>query len=570
MRIKFHGAIGTVIGSCYELYEPSSNVRFLVDCGMQQGESGARQWYRQEFPFDPASLDFVVLTHGHVDHCGLIPLLYTQGFTGEVYCTQETTEVATKVLRNSAKYSNLYDGADVERIRWREHGEGPLFEKWFQAAGDIYFRYFRSGHILGATSVEFWWGAPGDNNRILFSGDLGNNTQGAEFQPLMRHRMKPDTRDTANDRYVVMESTCGGHDMSAAHRSFEKRQQRLLEVIQHTVRQKRGTLLMPCFAVQRTQDVLFDLHYLFATHPELSDIPVYFDAKMADEINRSYATGLGRQKENIDGDNVPAWLNERLFEWMGLGSATPENRQLLVDLLQEMLVEEVTLSKRRKKHRSPVVQQWKKIWRSVDTGYEMPEEVGGPCVVVTGGGMCSGGPVVSYLQKLARQAMHTVLLTGYCGASTNGGKLRNLAGKSRAQRRSCDDALDIGGEHSIPCADVRADIEHIGGYSGHADRKELIDWLFPDGEAGATPLGATVFLTHGTDNARMSLRDNIVGYARRLNRQGAEIPGGFEVELPTTKHGWFDLDCGRWCSSNQERSDESIENAVTSAAQYVV
>ena len=170
--------------------------------------------------------------------------------------------------------------------------------------------------------------------------------------------------------------------MKAAARHFDRRLAQLKRYIERTVCHKEGTLVIPCFAVNRTQDVLFDLHYLFACHPELKDIPVYFDAGMARQVNKVYAHALGRMEYGAVGDDMSdkelLWLNERLFDWMSLDSKNRDDWYLLVDLLQEMLVADISIADERKKGRSKIVRRWRRIWRSANSGRRMESEVGGP------------------------------------------------------------------------------------------------------------------------------------------------------------------------------------------------
>lgn len=548
MKIKFHGAVGTVTGSCYELYEPAQDVRFLVDCGMKQGERDAETWNRREFPFDPKSLDFVVLTHAHLDHCGLLPLLYKRGFRGQVFCTAETASLATIILKDSSKYCGLYSPEDIAQIRWRSP-QGQVFGKYHKGKGDIYFRYLRSAHILGAVSVEFWWGTPDHNRKILFSGDLGNNREGEEFQPLMRHAICPDPIRSTN-AYVVMESTYGARDMSATSRSFETRQQNLKAHIIKTVFEKEGTLIIPCFAVHRTQAVLFDLHYLFARHPELAGTPVFFDANLASTVNEIYAGGLAAKEDDGARKKQFMWLNQRLFEWMDLNPDEQGDRDILVFLLQTMLVEEAMLPRGLSEHRSEVVRRWRKIWEPAVADFEMPARLGRPSIVVTGGGMCAGGPVASYLQKLAHHPRHTFLLTGYCEPGSNGGKLMNLSQKSLGERALLRDELRWERGPAVRCADVKADVHRMSGYSGHADRKSLIDWFFPEQQGQAEPLAPTVFLTHGNDAARRELRKSLLLHAGRIEDENGFHSTGLQVESPMPTDGWYDLNRGEWVASS--------------------
>ncbi len=546
MQIKFHGAVGSVTGSCYELFDAESGAHFLVDCGMKQGEASANAWNRRDFEFEPGSLQFVVLTHAHLDHCGLIPLLYKRGFRGQVLCTEDTARIAEVSLRDASRHSTLFNANDVERIRWREYG-GKVLGRYHWPRQDVFVRYLRSAHIVGATSVQVGWGDPREEKTIWFSGDLGNNRQGEEFQPLMRHAMVPEPSDSTHS-YVVMESTCGGRSMDPRAKSFEWRIQNLHKHIEQAVLERQGTLVIPCFAINRTQDVLFDLHYAFTQDDRFRDIPVYFDAGLASMINVAYANAFARTELDENGKRKPLWLNERLFEWMGLDADASNDVELLTHLLAVMLDDNVELPPGLDNHKSWVVSQWRRIWERARSYDGMPDDVGGPCIVVTGGGMCDGGPIANYLHKLVRNPRHTFLLTGYCCESTNGGKLLHLKNMSATDRARQRGNLSWDGNASIPLSEVRANIGQLVGYSGHTDHQGLIDWFFPDDASGCRPIGSTVFLTHGEDRSRNALRDALLERSLELL---ADAHGELRVELPNPEQGWFDLNRGEWLEQQE-------------------
>jgi metallo-beta-lactamase family protein len=218
MQINFLGPIDRVAGSCYWLKDEKLDVEFLVDCGIKQG--GAREenneWNRgKAFPFDPAGLDFVVLTHAHIDHCGMVPYLYKEGFDGPVHCTVETARLAKLMLRDSASRDETpFDRSDVNLVHWDtalETSHGP-FNHPFPVAEDVFVDFCRNGHILGSVSASIKWGPPKteEQKSIRFSGDIGPSLEDEPLHPFLRFRMRDFQAD-----YVVMESTYGDRPATA-------------------------------------------------------------------------------------------------------------------------------------------------------------------------------------------------------------------------------------------------------------------------------------------------------------------------------------------------------------------
>ncbi len=555
MRIRFHGPLGTVTGSCYEVIDEKLDIHFLVDCGMQQGEPNADVWNRRRFRFDPADLDFVVLTHAHLDHCGRIPILYRRGFDGPVYCTKATAELATLVLHDALKHDAPFSAGDIARIQWVEHG-GKLLGKPHHVTPGLRLTYLRSAHILGSISVQIGWGPRDEGKRIVFSGDIGNNTQGSEFQPLLRHSQTVRPPRSPHS-FVVMEATYGSRPVSEDEKDVHVRLGKLLEHIEHTTLVKGGTVVMPCFAINRTQDVLFDLHYLFATHPELAQVPVYFDAGMARTANQIYAERLARNERVGTDDMRPIWLNERLFEWLELDSRRPEEFDVLTQMLRVMLLDDERRPLEFDKHYSRIVRRWKRIWKPACSFNHMPSEVGGACIIVTGGGMCSGGPIVNYLEALLGDERHTILMTGYCSPASTGGILQDLADLSSNNREELSGELRLSDKTGLKLADIRADIATLGGYSGHADQTGLINWFFPDSHDARTPVGWTAFLTHGTEPSRRALRSELRLEARRRSALQNWNANALNIELPDDTRHWFDLDAARWLTPGEPSAAKS-------------
>ena len=193
MKVKFIGAIQRVTGSCSWLKH--LDIEFLVDCGMIQGEAHDDYENNKEFPFKSRNIKFVLLTHAHIDHCGLIPKLYRDGFSGKVYCTRATAKLARQVLLDASRISPIYSENDVKRVRFKYIDELPGF-KWGRLLPidrDLFVNVFRSAHILGAVSIGISWSKE-NGKSILFSGDIGNNTRVDAPQPLIKYRHDPDHR----------------------------------------------------------------------------------------------------------------------------------------------------------------------------------------------------------------------------------------------------------------------------------------------------------------------------------------------------------------------------------------
>ncbi|MFP4224391.1 MAG: MBL fold metallo-hydrolase [Phycisphaeraceae bacterium] len=268
MQIKFVGGIETVTGSCtLGRYTPPPRfavppVQFLVDCGMYQGEKDDEALNCLPFPFKVEDLRFVFLTHAHLDHCGLIPRLYKEGFRGEVVCTRATARFAKHMLADAAKQGGPYDQQHVEMIRYRCLDDDPKFgwSGWIPIYPGLYIHALRSSHVLGAVSFALSWAVgdregadPADNPTIVFSGDIGNNTDENPYRPLLKANQRP--RNTAD--YIVLESTYGSRDREEKYCKPGAAEAALREVILETVVGRQGNVVIPAFALQRTQEVLY-------------------------------------------------------------------------------------------------------------------------------------------------------------------------------------------------------------------------------------------------------------------------------------------------------------------------
>lgn len=412
MFLTFIGAADTVTGS--KTLVEANGRRFLVDCGLFQGprEVRARNW--EPFPIPPDGIDAVVLTHAHLDHCGYIPALVRDGFDGPIYCTPNTASLSAIILRDSAKLQEE-DTAFAAKKGYSRHAEPrPLYDiddaeqaitqlRQVEFGVDVHpipgvtARFDPAGHILGSSIVTV-----GDGRRtIVFSGDLGRG-----IHPLLKPPVPPAGADV-----VVIESTYGDEE----HADVDVEIDRLAAAITRTIK-RGGTVLIPAFAVDRTEVLLKALHDLQDTY-RIPKVPIHVDSPMALEAMRVYREAIA------DGD--PELLTSAVA--VGPDIITPRN------LFESRTPEE-------SKHL----------------------DVGGARIVVSASGMGTGGRVVHHLKALLPVPVNTVILAGFQAAGTPGRAL--LEGATQ---------LKLHGQY----VKVRAEIVAIDAFSVHADASELLDWL---------------------------------------------------------------------------------------------
>ncbi len=415
VTLAFHGAAGTVTGSCMLLTHPGGRV--LIDCGMFQGSKTLKELNYRDFPFDPRSIDAVLLTHAHIDHSGLLPKLVKAGFTGRIHATGATRDLLTYMMPD-AGYIQETEVDHLNRRR-QQRGEAPVtpiytkadgealvssvtptdFDRWIDPGPGIRARFWNAGHILGAASIEVE--VAGERRsplRLLFSGDIGPGGKALEEPP-----QAPSGLD-----YVVVESTYGDRE----RKSFTPDERRAALVAEVTAAMAAGgNLLIPAFAVERTQELLFDLGTLFVSG-SLPERPVFLDSPLAiraTEVFTRHAAALGEAA----GANHP-------FD-------------------------------RRNFHFIDVVEHSKALNR-IHSG----------AIIIAASGMCDAGRIRHHLKANLWRRDATVLLVGYQAPGTLG---RLLEDGARAVR--------ILGEE----IDVAARIRRLDVYSAHADRRELLAWV---------------------------------------------------------------------------------------------
>ena len=437
MSIRFLGAAREVTGSCYLI--EATGLRFLVDCGMVQGGREAPARNRKPFDFDPRAIDFVLLTHAHIDHSGLLPKLTRAGFAGPIYTTEATADLLGVMLPDSAHIQE----SDAERARRKSrHGKtappAPLYtmedardclrqvrpvsyDDMLEPKPGMRCRFHDAGHILGSAIIEVWIDEDGKTTKIVFSGDLGQ-----PGRPILRD---PTTIEDAD--YLLIESTYGDRD----HADQTTTVNDLIEIIEHTRHAGGGNIIVPAFAVGRTQEVLYHLHCL-TCEGRLHDLNVFVDSPMATE-----ATRITRQHLELFDDQA-----KKLAGWHKVGADLPYL------------------------HFTASVEESKAL-----------NQIRSGAIIISASGMCDAGRIRHHLRENLPRRESLVLITGFQAAGTLG---RRLVEGAKRVRLFGDD---------VP---VRATIHTLNGFSAHADRTALLAWA----KGFKTPPRRT-FVVHGEAGA---------------------------------------------------------------------
>jgi len=493
-QFKYIGGVGRVTGSCTLVTR--GNAQFLVDCGMVQGEVHAEYENNQPFPFKASEIKFIILTHAHLDHCGRIPMLVEQGFKGRIYCTEATRKLTIEILKDSVKVSGIGNNKLIDQLKFESVDKRDGF-KWGRLQPidtDLMLGLYRSAHILGSASAVI-----ADTNRvdsIWFSGDVGRNSRDEMLQPLLKYRQGPDFRN----KLVVCESTYGAKSSPSQCKGFKERQEYFKNVFEDTLDKKHGSVVIPAFSLQRTQDILTDLYLLFQNYPSLcGGISVICDSPLAQRISKIYAEELFGYHKKGDEDNY-IYLNPALIQQFPQGAAGGINKLSKLFSEQKTKVGEHTF-------------QWE------DPGCTSDK----PTVYITSSGMCSAGPVVNHLKRCLPEKKNTIVLTGYQGRGSLGSKLVSLMNNEILEEKPMHESIDFNP------SEVRADICMMSDYSGHADREGILDYLFNTKKEFSVP---EIHLNHGDDCAREQLRNAII---QRYEELEEKYPGVYvrpNVEMP--------------------------------------
>lgn len=403
MKITFYGATREVTGSCYLL--ATERTRILIDCGMFQGGAMCDAKNYQALGFDASSLDAVFVTHAHLDHTGRLPKLMKEGYRGKIYATPPTAELASLVLEDA--YQVMLDdfSRDYRPMPYEEQ-HIKLVEKAFKtvgygkrvSVGDITVTLHDAGHIFGSAFIEC---VAKDGKRAIFSGDLGN-----KHMPILR-----PTEPLPETDALIIESTYGNR----IHEDESMRENTLREAILKTVKTK-SVLIIPAFAIERTQQVLYEMNDLVAKH-KLPNVDIYLDSPLAikaTEVFESYPNYYSKEALRVvsSGDD--------LFNFPGL-------------------------------HATPAREDSKRI-----------NDAPMPKVIIAGAGMMNGGRILHHLVRYLGDPNATVLIIGYQAHGTLGRHLYEG-----------DKVVNVLQER----VHVKATIKPIGAYSAHADQAELLGWV---------------------------------------------------------------------------------------------
>lgn len=447
-RLTFYGAARTVTGSMY-LVETNGR-RILLDCGLYQGKREEAFRRNRHFPFDPATITDVVLSHAHIDHSGNLPTLVRKGFSGTIHATHATRDLCAVMLLDSARiqekdvefvnrrrtrtgeppFNPLYSTADAERTidRFRGYDYHQAFE-----IGDVSVQYSDAGHILGSASVALTFNRDGTRKRLAFSGDVGRKNL-----PILR-----DPEPLEDVDWLICESTYGNR----LHHPATEVEERVATVVRETYR-RRGKIVVPAFSVGRTQEIVYTLHRL-ADAGRIPRLPIFVDSPLA-----ANATDVFRKHPECYDEEALAFLHE--------GNDPFGFKQL-------------------------------QYTRTVEESMSLNGRTD-PMVIISASGMCEHGRILHHLRNTIDNNRNTIMIVGFQADHTLGKKLVDRVPEVRI----------FGDVHQL-----RADVVVINAFSGHADYRELAEWYEPVGRG----LAAT-YLVHGNQDACFAMAEHLKEYTR--------------------------------------------------------
>lgn len=439
MKITFLGAAKTVTGSCY-LVE-TIGCKFLVDCGLFQGHSKEDALNEEAFPFNPADISFILLTHAHIDHSGRIPKIFVEGFKGLVYSTKATADLCSIMLPDCGHIQEFEtEWQNRKRARAGKPPKKALYTfedarnsiSLFQSVNynevfvindNIRVRFKDAGHILGSAIIEVWITENGEQTKIVFSGDLGNKDI-----PILRD---PSVIESAD--YLIIESTYGNR----LHEDNSNKIEIFLDIVNETI-EKNGNVIIPSFAVGRTQEIIYELHKHREKYNEkmkkLMDIPVFIDSPLAISATEIF-------RKNLD------CYDEEARKYIESGD-------------------------------NPLDFPGLQFTKSPDESKALNERADS-AIIISASGMCEAGRIKHHLKHNLWRKECTILFVGYQAIGTLG---RNLVDGKRK--------VKLFGEEIT----VNARVETIDGFSGHADKDGLISWI---SKMNRKP--KKIFIVHGEE-----------------------------------------------------------------------
>ncbi|HJX35722.1 MAG TPA: MBL fold metallo-hydrolase, partial [Dehalococcoidales bacterium] len=446
IKITFLGAAQNVTGSRYLI--EANGFKFLVDCGLfQEHDLKVRDW--APFPVNPHSIDAVLLTHAHLDHCGYLPKLVKEGFNKKIYCTSATEDI-TSVMLMDAAHLQTQDAENKKKRHLRDgrrgpHPELPLYtvtdaqaaishltpvsyKQTVQLAKGISFTFYDAGHVLGAAMIEVKIEQNGEQRTLLFSGDIGRQNK-----PIINN---PTVFDIAD--YVWTESTYGDRELDSPLAMYPD----LIDIINSTVA-AGGNIVIPSFALERSQDLLYYLS-LALTANKIKPIQVLLDSPMAVDITNIFCKHM-----DLFDDDMKALLKagKSPFSFAGLKCMTSVEDSKSINNIKE------------------------------------------PSIIISGAGMCNGGRIKYHLIQNITRPESTILFVGYQAVETLGRHITDGAAEVRI----------LGQNYP-----VKAKIVKLNGFSSHADKDELLGWI-----SGLKRPPRQVFVVHGEESAALTYAETI-------------------------------------------------------------
>lgn len=403
MKISFHGAAQEVTGSC-TLVE-TNNQKFIVDCGFFQGSSDSKDKNRDEFGFEAKNINFVLLTHAHIDHCGRLLKLFSEKFSGKIYCTNATKDLAELMLLDSIKINKeekigiKYTDKDVRKLMKLFHTFN--YDEKININSNVVIRMQDAGHILGSSTFEVWIKENEITKKLVFSGDIGNPPA-----PIIKD---PTFIDDADILFV--ESTYGGR----FHEPKEEGKKILKDIILETI-QNKSTLIIPVFALERSQEILYEFNNL-VENKLIPSVPIFFDSPLAIKATKVY-----RKYKNLYDNEAKSLINlgDDIFDFPNL---------------------RFTMTKDESKE--------------INT-YKTPK------IILAGGGMCNGGRIPHHLKFNLGNPKNNLLIMSYQGEGTLG-------------RQLADGAKNVIINEDM--IDVLCKVTQTGSYSAHGDHSQMLKWV---------------------------------------------------------------------------------------------
>ena len=482
MKIKFCGASTGVTGSCHLL--TSGEHKILLDCGQFQGGKAQDALNYEKFPFEPSEIECVVLSHAHIDHCGRLPLLTKRGFEGKIYCTDATADLLSVMLKDSAyiheketewknRKAERAGREQVEPLYTIEDAEKALslvspilYDQQIEINSDMKIVFNDAGHILGSAITELWVTEDDKESKIVFSGDLG-----MEGRPILR-----DPTYIKKADYVIMETTYGNR----IHKELGSGVEKLIEIILNTTR-RGGNVVIPSFAVGRTQELIYELNRFYDSNneyrKELDKIFVYIDSPMA-----TTATEIFRRNAQV--------FDEETKEYILKGDNPLEFKNL-----------KFTRSSK----------------ESQDLNFNKE-----PKIIISASGMCEAGRIRHHLKHNLWNPKNSIVFVGYQGQGTLG---RSLVEGIKM--------VTLFGEE----IQVNAEIHNLEGFSGHADQNGLFAWL-----AHFEQKPKQIFLVHGEEESKKDFAKLV---NEKLSYEPIVVMGNSEFELDMNKSEIVNMDSAR-------------------------